>query len=133
MKADVKKLRFIFEGPPGPEGPRFVEVEDQDGNSVCAGRWVNDPEGYSVLEVWAKPFLPVQCTRCGEVIPTMDTGTDHEQLEDELYVTLSGGYGSFRDDLAQGGPDNHTLCKTCATALCDFLGVTWHKAVSNEH
>lgn len=33
-------LDILFDGPPGPEGPRFVEVESPPGRSVCVGDWV---------------------------------------------------------------------------------------------
>lgn len=33
------KYRIIFDGPPGPEGGRFVEVENGEGKSVNAGEW----------------------------------------------------------------------------------------------
>lgn len=38
------KLCIRFDGPPGPDGPRLIEVEDENGNSLHAGEWVLDPE-----------------------------------------------------------------------------------------
>lgn len=38
-------MRIRFDGPPGPVAPRFVEAEDNDGNSIRAGRWKPDAEG----------------------------------------------------------------------------------------
>jgi hypothetical protein len=35
----------VFDGPPGREGGRFVEVEDADGRSVEVGEWVEEPGG----------------------------------------------------------------------------------------
>ena len=37
-----KTLNVIFDGPPGPEAGRFVEVEDLHGNSVTFGTWQED-------------------------------------------------------------------------------------------
>jgi len=34
------KIHIVFDGPPGPEAGRFVEVEDSDGRSICYGDWV---------------------------------------------------------------------------------------------
>lgn len=34
-----QKLAVVFDGPPGPETGRFVEIEREDGSSVKAGRW----------------------------------------------------------------------------------------------
>lgn len=33
------KLHIVFDGPPGPEGGRFVEVESPFGRSIRAGKW----------------------------------------------------------------------------------------------
>lgn len=41
----------IFDGPPGPEAGRFVEVEDADGNSIRAGEWADRGDGYWSLHV----------------------------------------------------------------------------------
>ena len=35
----MSNLHIVFDGPPGPEAGRFVEVENDNGNSVCAGEW----------------------------------------------------------------------------------------------
>jgi hypothetical protein len=67
-------------------------------------------------------------TRCSRCEGPLTVSLDTKELMDELYVTLSGAYGSFRDDLAHGGKaDEHVLCFDCAYALCEFLGVDWHK------
>jgi hypothetical protein len=35
---------IVFDGPPGPEPPRFVEVEDKWGRSIRYGQWVERGE-----------------------------------------------------------------------------------------
>lgn len=43
---------FVFDGPPGPEGPRFIETEDPDtGASIGVGKWLQRADGYWVLRV----------------------------------------------------------------------------------
>lgn len=44
-------LRFVFDQFPCPEGARFVEVEDADGNSLNVGRWQDRPDGYVELVI----------------------------------------------------------------------------------
>jgi hypothetical protein len=39
-------IDIVFDGPPSPEGPRFVEVEDPRGKSINFGEWVQRPDGY---------------------------------------------------------------------------------------
>ena len=43
-------LDIVFDGPPGPEAGRFVEVE-RDGRSVKAGEWMKRADGYWVLRL----------------------------------------------------------------------------------
>jgi len=41
MRSDI----FIrFDGPPGPDAPRFIEAEDCEGRSIVVGRWQRDPQ-----------------------------------------------------------------------------------------
>ena len=42
---------FVFDGPPGPESGRFIEVETADGASVSVGEWIKRDDGYWVLRV----------------------------------------------------------------------------------
>src|SRR4051812_46878372 len=39
----------VFDGPPSPEMPRLVEVEDENGKSIDFGEWTQRPDGYWVL------------------------------------------------------------------------------------
>jgi hypothetical protein len=41
---------FVFDGPPGPEAGRFVEVE-VEGKSIRLGEWSQRVDGYWVLRV----------------------------------------------------------------------------------
>lgn len=38
----VETIQIRFDGPPGPEAGRFVEVEDIDGHGIRIGEWVQD-------------------------------------------------------------------------------------------
>jgi hypothetical protein len=44
-------IRIIFDGPPGPEPPRFVEVEDEEGNSIHVGEWIETTAGFWALRL----------------------------------------------------------------------------------
>lgn len=44
-------IDIVFDGPPGPEAGRFVEVEDACGRSFRTGEWVERPDGYWVLRL----------------------------------------------------------------------------------
>jgi hypothetical protein len=41
----------VFDGPPGPDAPRFVEVEDDQGRSIRYGQWLQRDHNVWVLRV----------------------------------------------------------------------------------
>ncbi len=42
---------IVFDGPPGPESGRFVEVENAQGKSISFGEWIERPDGYWALRI----------------------------------------------------------------------------------
>lgn len=48
-----KHIDIVFDGPPGPEAGRFIEVENDKGESISFGEWVHRADGYWVLRVKA--------------------------------------------------------------------------------
>ena len=44
-----RAIHIVFDGPPGPEPGRFVEVEDAEGHGVNVGNWMLRKDGYHVL------------------------------------------------------------------------------------
>jgi hypothetical protein len=44
---------IVFDGPPGPEGNRFIEVEDSNGKSIALGEWIERKDGRWVLRITA--------------------------------------------------------------------------------
>jgi len=49
-------IDIVFDGPPGPEAPRFVDVEDGTGCSINAGKWEQGSDGYWVLRITPDNF-----------------------------------------------------------------------------
>lgn len=47
-------IDIVFDGPPGHESGRFVEVEDASGRSINAGEWLQRKDGYWVLRLTGK-------------------------------------------------------------------------------
>lgn len=47
----MKHINIIFDGPPSHESGRFVEVEDDSGNSINIGEWIQRPDGYWALRI----------------------------------------------------------------------------------
>ena len=50
-----KTVDIVFDGPPGPESGRFVEVEDMDGKGVRIGEWIDRDNGFWALRVAVTP------------------------------------------------------------------------------
>ena len=50
-EANSAFIDIVFDGPGGPEGGRFVEVEDASGCSISIGEWINRSDGYWVLRL----------------------------------------------------------------------------------
>ena len=42
---------IVFDGPPGPDSGRFVEVENANGRSIRLGEWVARPDGLWALRI----------------------------------------------------------------------------------
>jgi hypothetical protein len=42
---------IVFAGPPGPEPPRYVEIEDEYGRSMRYGQWVEREDEVWVLRI----------------------------------------------------------------------------------
>lgn len=49
-----KEVHIVFDGPPGPESGRFVEVEDGQGHGISAGEWIERPDGLWALVIRAE-------------------------------------------------------------------------------
>jgi len=47
----ARMIDIVFDGPPGPEAGRFVEVEDESGASISLGEWVERDDGYWALRI----------------------------------------------------------------------------------
>ena len=46
----AREIQIVFDGPPGHDGGRFVEVEDGDGKSIRFGTWLKRKDGYWALQ-----------------------------------------------------------------------------------
>jgi nitroreductase len=52
----TKAINIVFDGPPGPEAGRFVEVETDDGESIKIGEWEERPDGLWALRITQLPW-----------------------------------------------------------------------------
>jgi hypothetical protein len=47
----TRQIDVVFDGPPGPNAGRFVEVEDEAGRSIDLGVWLERPDGHWALRL----------------------------------------------------------------------------------
>lgn len=45
------RIDIVFDGPPGHDAGRFVEVENEKGESIVAGEWINRGDGMWALRI----------------------------------------------------------------------------------
>jgi hypothetical protein len=54
----MRKLHFVFDAFPSPEGSRFIELEDDDGFSISYGEWTERADGLVELVIDdPRPYL----------------------------------------------------------------------------
>jgi hypothetical protein len=53
--ADMPGINIIFDGPPSHESGRFVEVENDAGESISIGEWIEREDGYWALRITELP------------------------------------------------------------------------------
>ena len=92
--SEIPYIDIVFDGPPGPQAGRFVEVEQPPGTSIAFGQWLQRPDGLWVLRF--SDFLP-------ELVQAKD---DIEALQVELNglrawkrgvdEALNSGDGAYR-------------------------------------
>ena len=49
--AKTEFIDIVFDGEPAHEGARFVEVENDRGESITFGKWLKRDDGYWVLRI----------------------------------------------------------------------------------
>lgn len=57
MVSKREALNIVFDGPPAPESGRFIEVEDDFGRGVSAGKWIKRRDGLWSLRITPDDFI----------------------------------------------------------------------------
>lgn len=56
-------IDIVFDGPPEHKAGRFVEVEDEQGQSINAGEWIQRPDGYWALRISDPPTSSIPVSK----------------------------------------------------------------------
>lgn len=72
------------------------------------------------------------CGACGGPLKIVTYGKKKgdRQLQNEAYLTIGGGYGSYVDDINHGGAYTYIICHDCAQMMAHMLNL---KFVLAEH
>jgi hypothetical protein len=85
VKAGVpmaEHVDIVFDGPPGPEGNRFIEVEDASGRSIAFGEWIERQDRRWVLRITAADFQkPRRIVDVAEVQAALDRVAERVRRE----------------------------------------------------
>ena len=80
--AQLWHIDIVFDGPPGPESGRFIEVEDADGRSIRFGEWIKRDTGHWVLRITAADFQkPRRAVDVGKVQAALDRVAERVRRE----------------------------------------------------
>jgi hypothetical protein len=103
---------IVFDGPPGPQPGRFVEVENAQGRSINLGEWVHRPDGYWALRINGDALklelgnVPLEPSGWEFFCEGCDTFRDARRADEH----------STRDD----GLYHEFVCNTCHSILLTF-------------
>jgi len=87
----TKYVDIVFDGPPGHESGRFVEVEDDQGRSIRHGEWVQRADGYWALRIWEGRHVHVAGTTVGKDID--ECARCGHDLRHSIHASCSNGDG----------------------------------------
>ena len=78
----AEHVDIVFDGPPGPEGNRFIEVEDASGRSIALGEWIERQDRRWVLRITAADFQkPRRIVDVAEVQAALDRVAERVRRE----------------------------------------------------
>ena len=120
MSKKQEPVYIVFDGLPGPDYGRFVEVETADGRSVQVGEWHEEANGYWRLG----PFLPAVQFVMSEIKLTPKEETSKEKYKrivdqalrsmaqveasmSEYHAALREASKRFRDEVAKSDYRHH--------------------------
>lgn len=95
---------IIFDGPPGPNSGRFVEVETPDSRSIRFGEWVQRSYGYWALRInLRRPMESATAEKRRETTQSVDTVNPLDQAWDK--INALGGSDMQNNSYDQGWVD----------------------------
>ena len=100
----IEHAHIVFDGPPGPEAGRFVEVETADGKGICLGEWIEREDGYWALVIplndpprlHLQELQPLAKDKNPELNPKEEAPTPKRRLEERRKNVLTPNFVTGR-------------------------------------
>lgn len=86
-------INIVFDGPPGPEAGRFIEVETDGGASINVGKWVERENGWWALRITELPSVEPATTaaKTPHPINKSEQMREYEMTDEQLAAILDAG------------------------------------------
>ena len=81
-------INIIFEGPPPPMAPRFINVENDFGESIKCGEWIYNDDGTWTLKI---DEIPPQATSHVHDARGEDADTCDSWFGEKKWTIISSG------------------------------------------
>jgi hypothetical protein len=78
----TSNYHIVFDGFPAPDGPRFIELEDDAGRSINAGEWRERPDGLAEL------VLSIQTPPPQSKKPDQQSSSDFPDLPRKIWIDV---------------------------------------------
>ena len=105
-----KWIDIVFDGPPGPEPGRFVEVENEQRAGISFGEWIERDDGYWVLRITCIAEPERQLARAAKecMLAKRELAERKQTMEDiqvalDRYKSWATGGRFMRESLAGDG------------------------------
>lgn len=93
----MNKIQIRFDGPPGPEAGRFVEVEDASGKSIRIGDWKQDGDYWLLVMDDPRQARNQGIEEAARLHEQIDPSCDHERQNGDPGAGAMGAVIEYRD------------------------------------
>ena len=95
MKFTKGHVDIVFDGPPGPVSGHFVEVENDTGESICFGEWIEREDGMWCLRIYGSSYLIAAAPEMYEALDFVSAHLTNDPLaaHERIKATLAKARG----------------------------------------
>lgn len=114
-------INIIFDGPPEHKPGRFVEVENDLGESIKVGEWIERPDGFWALRITELPGETLKPETKGMDLPQKTCESCGISLQGKEYFVWGDGVKTCMD-CAPKKYDGDKFRVDCSNDKCSWTG-----------